>query len=47
MGGFDWSGLELLVAKFGVADIDALIERLEVIKKHDPKADDPPPPAEE
>lgn len=34
MGGCDWSGLELVAAKFGIEDIDGLIDRLITIKTH-------------
>lgn len=40
MGGIDWSGLEVLAARFGVEDIEGLIDRLEVVKNHDPKREE-------
>jgi hypothetical protein len=40
MGGIDWAGFPLMVAKFGVDDVDGLIERLVVIKNHQPPKED-------
>lgn len=37
MGGIDWTGLDLAVAMFGVRDVEALIERLLVLKLHKPE----------
>jgi hypothetical protein len=34
MGGVDWSGIELMAAKYGVEDIDGLTDRLITIKTH-------------
>lgn len=36
MGGIDWTGLPLFVELYGVHDVEALIERLMVIKQHRP-----------
>lgn len=36
MGGIDWNGFDLMVAKFGIEDPDGLIERLYVIKGYEP-----------
>ena len=43
MGGIGWAGLELVAAKFGVEDIDDLMDRLLVIKMHKPPEEDKPP----
>lgn len=43
-GGLDWSGLELAVEHFGVADVDDLVFRLNVIKTHRPPDKGEPPP---
>ena len=40
MGGLDWAGLPLACAYYGVADIDALVHRLMVIKLHRAAKDD-------
>lgn len=37
MGGIDWAGLPLACAWLGVRDVDALLQRLLLIKTHDPK----------
>lgn len=37
-GGLDWAGLALMVELFDVADVEALIERLLVIKSHKTEA---------
>jgi hypothetical protein len=40
MGGMDWAGLPLLCGWIGVTDPDALIVRLEIIRKyHRPDSD--------
>jgi hypothetical protein len=36
MGGLDWSGLEPLIALFGISDVEGLMHRLIVIKTHTP-----------
>lgn len=36
-GGIDWSGLPLLVAWLGIADLDGLLDRLCVILVHRPQ----------
>jgi hypothetical protein len=41
-GGLDWSGFDLAVAKFGIEDVDGLIERLHVIKAHRPPDEELP-----
>jgi hypothetical protein len=38
MGGLDWGQLHLAAAMFGARDLDALSERLLVIKLHRPSA---------
>ena len=38
-GGIDWSGLPIVAAHLGIADIGGLMDRLEVIKLHKPPAD--------
>ena len=43
MGGLDWSGLPLVVEQLGIADLDSLLHRLEVIKNHKPPTADAPP----
>lgn len=35
-GGLDWSGLPIVAAHLGVADLDGLMHRLLVIKTHRP-----------
>ncbi len=43
MGGIEWSGLDIVVAKLGITDVDDLIDRLHLIKTHSPpKPGDPP-----
>lgn len=37
MGGIDWSGLDTLVALYGIDDVEGLINRLILIKLHPPK----------
>jgi hypothetical protein len=37
MGGIDWAGLPMACAWLGVRDVDALLQRLLLIKTHDPK----------
>ena len=37
MGGIDWAGLPLACAWLGVRDVDGLLQRLLIIKTHDPK----------
>ena len=37
MGGIDWTALPLAVAMYGVQDVEALIERLMIIKTHKPQ----------
>lgn len=37
MGGLDWSGLPIAAAYFGASDVEALVERLMVIKLHKPE----------
>ena len=39
MGGVDWSGFDLFCAYRGVDDIEGLIDRLIVIRSHDPSKD--------
>jgi hypothetical protein len=34
MGGLDWAGLPLAVARYGVRDVAGLIDRLLIIKGH-------------
>lgn len=34
MGGLDWRGFDLACAYFGVRDVDMLIHRLLIIKRH-------------
>lgn len=34
MGGIDWSGLDLVVAKYGIEDVDGLIDRLYILRTH-------------
>jgi hypothetical protein len=36
-GGFDWSGLPLLVGWLGVRDVEGLLMRLAVIRLHKPE----------
>lgn len=36
MGGLDWPGLPLFVGLYGVQDVEALVDRLLVIKLHRP-----------
>lgn len=36
-GAIDWAGLDLVAALLGVQDIEALINRLLIIKSHKPK----------
>lgn len=36
-GGLDYSGLPIVVEWLGITDIDGLLNRLSVIKTHDPK----------
>ena len=36
MGGLDWAALPYVVAYLGVLDVEALIDRLRVIKLHRP-----------
>ena len=40
MGGIDWAGLGLVVEHLGIADLDGLIHRLQIIKTHKPDADE-------
>jgi hypothetical protein len=40
MGGLDWAGLPLVIELLGVADVEALIDRLLTIKTHRPPKDD-------
>lgn len=40
MGGLDWAALPMFAALYGVEDHDMLIERLMVLKTHQPDADD-------
>ena len=42
MGGLDWAGLPLAVGMFGIADVDGLLHRLQVIKGHKPPTDGQP-----
>jgi hypothetical protein len=35
-GGIDWAGLQLVVALLGVADVEAFVDALLVIKTHRP-----------
>lgn len=37
MGGMDWAGLPLACELFGVTDVEALLQRLLVIKTHNPR----------
>lgn len=48
MGGIDWAGLPLAVELFGIADVDVLLHRLQVIKAHNPpkRGDAPQQPAD-
>ena len=39
MGGLNWSGLEPLIALFGISDVEGLMQRLIVIKCHTPPKD--------
>lgn len=34
MGGLDWQGLPLVCGWLGIADVEGLIQRLELIKTH-------------
>lgn len=34
-GGIDWGGLPLAAELFGIADVEMLMHRLRVIKRHD------------
>jgi len=34
MGGINWAGFELVAAKLGIEDLDALMDRLLIIKTH-------------
>lgn len=34
MGGLDWSAVPLQAARYGVDDVEGLLDRLEVIKLH-------------
>lgn len=43
MGGFDWSGLGLWAMKFGVEDIEGLMDRLMAIRVHRPPEEDEGP----
>jgi hypothetical protein len=36
MGGIDWNALPLAVVMYGVHDVEALIDRLMIIKTHKP-----------
>lgn len=40
MGGIDWAGFHLVATTLGVTDIEGLIDRLAVIKRHQPETDD-------
>jgi hypothetical protein len=42
MGGLDWAGFPLMVMKFGVEDVEGLIERLCAIKAYRPAEEDEP-----
>lgn len=42
MGGLDWSGLDVVVEKYGIEDVDGLLDRLLVIKTHTPPKDEMP-----
>lgn len=37
-GGFDWAGLPILVEWLGISDVDGLLLRLAVIRKHRPRS---------
>lgn len=37
MGGIDWSGLNVVVTKLGIEDLEGLIDRLALIKNHRPQ----------
>ena len=37
MGGVDWNALPIIAELFGVADIELLIHRLQIIKMHKPE----------
>jgi hypothetical protein len=41
MGGLDWAGLPLACAYLGVRDVEGLIDRLLVIKQHNPDRTEP------
>ena len=40
MGGVDWAGLPFVVQWLGVHDVDALMDRLYVLKTHRPPGKD-------
>lgn len=40
MGSFDWAGLPAVCELLGIADVELLIHRLQVIKHHKPNAQD-------
>ena len=37
MGGLDWAGLPLVCGWLGVHDVEGLMQRLAIIKRHKPK----------
>ena len=39
MGGIDWSGLDVVVTKLGIEDVEGLIDRFYVIKNHRPQTE--------
>lgn len=40
MGGIDWAGLPLACAYFAVRDVEGLLQRLLIMKTHDPKREE-------
>ena len=40
MGGHDWAGLGVVCAWLGITDIDGLLQRLLIIKTHNPQGTD-------
>jgi len=36
MGAINWAGFELLAERFGISNVEGLIDRLLVIKSHEP-----------
>ncbi len=36
MGGINWAGLDIVIAKLGIEDVEDLMDRLMIIKTHTP-----------